>query len=142
MNIKSIYRRALDKINLFSKEITTFNLFTTYIFFVAIFKLENPILEYIDYIFSTILLVCFINVNMKVVNTFNSLIKKTSIKEDTSLSGRVFSLSILFFIGLFILFLFYFFSGMIKYDFSLKLFLLIFMSTTVYLIVKIINQDK
>ncbi|PHM66944.1 hypothetical protein [Xenorhabdus kozodoii] len=147
---KSIFARVNDPskskgLDIFRKEIVFLNLFLIYIFSMAIFDIGDPIFECIDYIIAIVLLVCFISMIVKVVNEFHFLKGECEngnfafLNEKAVFSFKLFAFLILIAGVIIIFFVYTYLSGIIKYDFSLKLFFFIFYSVIVYLIMKILN---
>ncbi|MEQ1976996.1 hypothetical protein [Xenorhabdus sp. SGI240] len=135
----------LKNLDPFRKEIFFLNLFLIYIFSMAIFDIGDPVFEYVDYIIAIMLLVCFIGMIVKVVNEFHLLKGEYRngdydfLNENTIFSFKLIAFLIFIVVLVILFFVYIFLSGIIKYDFSLKLLFLIFYSVIVYLIMKIFN---
>ncbi|OCA55672.1 hypothetical protein CKY02_21870 [Photorhabdus bodei] len=130
----------------FKKEALFFNFFIVYIVSVFILRLDTPILEYIDYSMSIILLIIMFSTANKISNEF-SLLKKGFKKEYShdkkpNFFYKIFTLSIITILLILVSIPFLYILNHIHYDFSLKLFLNTIMSSYIYLIVIIFSKPE
>ncbi|QXF31990.1 hypothetical protein CE143_01460 [Photorhabdus luminescens] len=143
---KNYYKSQIRIKGMFRKETICSNIFTAYVISMIVFKFNNPLLIYVDYAMAIMLVTTLISMSVKTSREFNTLINgyqpedinysnekiKTSRKVLISIILIIFS--ILMWISISYL------SSIIRYNFSLKVFSLMIISISIYLIMKMFNQ--
>ncbi|WP_445495025.1 hypothetical protein [Photorhabdus sp. SF281] len=137
------------KNKLFYKENMFFNGYLVYFLLMITYGIKNSIFLYIDFIMAIGLLVAIISIIKKTTQEFNLLLidfnkgnyknHEIDIKEVTNLHKIISALILIIIIAMLLLSCFYIVSFM-NYTFSLLVLLSVFISTSIYLIIKILAK--
>lgn len=143
---KNYYKSQIKINRIFRKETICSNIFIAYIIFMSVFEFNNPLFRYVDYAMAIMLITTLISISVNISRAFDILMsgykpedinysnEKIKISHKVLISIILIAASILMWIPISYL------SSIVIYNFSLKVFLFMIISISIYLIMKIFNK--
>ncbi|NHB62722.1 hypothetical protein C5472_16840 [Photorhabdus sp. RW14-46] len=146
LELEKYYNSQIGIKGIFRKETICLNIFTAYIIFMIVFNFNNPLLRYVDYAMAIMLVIMLLSMSIKISREFNILINRYQ-SEDINYSNEKIKTSrkvlisiILIAVSTLMWIPISYLSSIIIYNFSLKVLLLMIISISIYLIMKMFNQ--